>query len=623
MYGVAMIVALTFVSISIVGANVHLSTGAISRHIASNDAQFYHLGRLRGSVAEQRDLLARYALQQDPQTYSADRAAIQAQSEAGIDLLGAAAGNPEMTAATAQALAAIAAWRTNWADPTAESLRLLGSAGTNLDSVTESRLFGAIQDALENLEEVAVSGQSAYHAAIADLAQSTTRFLVLAALFATTVIVLVGWWLMRSISTPLDRLIATAERVRNGESVAFRAEGNDEIAVLARTLERLRLELEDRYHDVHRDAAQAQTFNRLSELMTFAASEAELVNAAVVTLQRLVPSARGELLLLNPSLNRLVVAAAWGDDAPPPGQMIEVDRPNLCPGIRRAAAYVATDVTDPMVLSCPAHPAAKGSVLCLPLLATGQTIGVVHLERAEAHAFDAESQRMGIRVAEQAALALANARLLQTMESLAMTDPLTKLHNNRFFDPLMERQLAQSDRDDRPLSLLMIDVDHFKKFNDTYGHPAGDEALKAFAAAITGAVRESDTVARYGGEEFVVSLPNTNLNAAISVAESLRSAVEQLIIEIGPGRYARITATIGVASTITSGHNRMVLMRAVDQALYRGKQAGRSRVEGPDRRDALVMGALDEAGNSADLSTQQRQADLRLIPAEPGLARPA
>jgi diguanylate cyclase (GGDEF)-like protein len=303
--------------------------------------------------------------------------------------------------------------------------------------------------------------------------------------------------------------------------------------------------------------------------------------------------------------------------------MVDVDRPNLCPGIRRAAAYVATDVTDPMVLSCPAHPAASGSVLCLPLLATGQTIGVVHLERAEAHAFDAESQRIGIRVAEQAALALANARLLQTMESLAMTDPLTRLRNNRFFDPLLERQLALADRDHRPLSLLMIDLDHFKKFNDTYGHPAGDEALMAFAATITGAVRESDTVARYGGEEFVVCLPNTDLDAAIAVAESLRSAVEQLIIEISPGRYARVTATIGVASTMASGHNRMVLMRAVDQALYRGKQAGRNRVQAPDGRDSLVMGPLDDAGNSADLSMQQRQADLRIIPADPELARPA
>jgi diguanylate cyclase (GGDEF)-like protein len=623
MYGVAMIVALAFVSIGIVGAYVHVSTEALSRQIASNDAQFDALSRLGESVNSQRELLARYALEQDAQTYSADRAAIQVQSEAGIDLLGAAAGNPEMTAAATQALAAIVAWRTQWADPTAESLRLLGSAGTNLDSAAESRLFGDVQDALENLEGVAISGQSAYHATIVDMAESTTRFLMLAALFAATVIVLVGWWLMRSISTPLDRLIATAERVRNGESVPFRTEGNDEIAVLARTLERLRLDLEDRYHDVHRDAAQAQTFNQLSELMTFAASESDLVSAAVVTLERLVPSDRGELLLLNPSLNRLVVAAAWGHDAPPPGQMVDVERPNLCPGIRRAAAYVAADVSDPMVLSCPAHPAAHGSVLCLPLLATGQTIGVVHLERAKAHAFDADIQRIGVRVAEQVALALANARLLQTMESLAMTDPLTRLHNNRFFDPLLERQLALADRDERQLSLLMIDVDHFKKFNDTYGHPAGDEALKAFAAAITGAVRESDTVARYGGEEFVVSLPNTDLDAALAVAESLRRAVEELIIEIGPGRYARITATIGVASTTSSGHNRMVLMRAVDQALYRGKRAGRNRVEAPDQRDTPVMGPLDHAGNPADEPTDQRQADLRIIPAAPELARPA
>lgn len=428
----------------------------------------------------------------------------------------------------------------------------------------------------------------------------------------------VGLWLVRSISNPLGHLIATAERVRLGESVPFDTSRNDEIGLLGTALEQLRGNLEERYEDTRRDGANALAFNRLSELMTFAASEQELVDAAVVTLHRIVPSDRGELAMLNASLNRLVIASAWGDDAPKPSVMVDIDRPDLCPGIRRGSVYAASDVADPMVLHCPAHPATVGSVLCVPLLATGQTVGVFHLERRNANAFDADSQDLALRVAEQVALALANARLMQTMEGLAMTDPLTKLHNARFFDPFVERQLALADRDGTPLGVLMIDIDHFKQFNDAHGHPAGDEALKAFSAAVVGAVRESDTVARYGGEEFVVALPGTDAAGAAVAAEKIRQAVEQLAIVIGPGRYARVTASIGVTSTGTQGHNRMGLMRAADQALYRAKRAGRNRIEttegssvglpvGRQRRAAVAPGTQGRR-------VRHDAADLKVIP---------
>jgi diguanylate cyclase (GGDEF)-like protein len=254
-----------------------------------------------------------------------------------------------------------------------------------------------------------------------------------------------------------------------------------------------------------------------------------------------------------------------------------LDRPSRCPALRRGSVYLSEDLGDPLAVTCPAHPIEKGSVLCIPLLALGQTIGVLHLAR-EAGGFDMDDQAQAGRLAEQVALALANARLLRTMEGLAMADPLTGLSNMRFFDPLLERELTVSAREGALVGLIMLDVDHFKPFNDRHGHPAGDAALRAFGALLRSTIRDADTVARYGGEEFVVLLHGTDLAAAAAVAEKLRAAVEGLVIEFGPGRFGSVTASFGVASTDAHGYDRTNLVAAADRALYEAKERGRNRV---------------------------------------------
>lgn len=158
-----------------------------------------------------------------------------------------------------------------------------------------------------------------------------------------------------------------------------------------------------------------------------------------------------------------------------------------------------------------------------------------------------------------------------------MTDALTGPHNARFFDPLVDTELAVMAREGDPLGIIMIDIDHFKELNDKYGHPAGDEALKVFARAVRNAVRDSDTVARYGGEEFVVLTRRSDLAGTKKLAEAVRLAVEKLVIDIGPKRTARITASFGVASAPAHGIDRLGLLRVADQALYRAKAEGRNR----------------------------------------------
>ena len=336
----------------------------------------------------------------------------------------------------------------------------------------------------------------------------------------------IGAWLTRSISGPLQRLNSAARAIAAGEEVTFAAEHDDELGGLAIALEQLRVDASTRYRDARVEAETAATFNQLAELTSFAQNEETLVDAATRVLERLAPSPRGHVMLLNNSTNRLIVGAAWGDGAPQIGSAAEIDRIDLCPGIRRATAYVAEDLADDLAVRCPVHRAQSGSVVCLPMPALGSIVGVIHLERPQPRSFAPDTVQRAARTAEQVALAIANARLMKTMEGLAMTDPLTGLRNARFFDSYLEQQFVLAERERESIGLIMLDVDHFKQFNDTYGHPAGDEALRALSRTMRSVIRASDVVARYGGEEFIIALQRATLADVRVVAEKIRAAVE-------------------------------------------------------------------------------------------------
>jgi len=181
------------------------------------------------------------------------------------------------------------------------------------------------------------------------------------------------------------------------------------------------------------------------------------------------------------------------------------------------------------------------------------------------------------RVAEHAALSIANRRILLALRGQADTDARTGLTNSRAFDESVARILSlRAQRD--PLSVLMLDLDHFKEFNDRYGHPAGDEALRAFANLMTSCIRDDDLAARYGGEEFAIALPGTDAAAALEVAERIRERTEATIIPLAPGVTGRLTVSIGISSAPADGTELLSLLRAADEALYRAKLDGRNRV---------------------------------------------
>lgn len=388
----------------------------------------------------------------------------------------------------------------------------------------------------------------------------------------------------RRLAAPLDALTIDALKIAATDVDTDLAEirvprfATREVTDLAGATNRLRRALDQRVDAARVDAERAGTLTRLGEMIAFSDGEEELIDAALGTIERLVPSTGGNLLLLNPSEDRLAIGGTWGSTTGEPGAVVAVDRASRCPAIRRGSAYAVTDASDRLQAHCGAHPVTTGSLLCVPMLALGKVVGVIHVYSDQRDHFARSDLDVVTRVAEQSALALSNARLIKTMEGLAMTDNLTGLYNGRFFDPLLERELAIAERDGLHVGVIMLDLDHFKRFNDTHGHPAGDEALKAFARSAQGALRESDVLARYGGEEFVVLARGADLQGTAIIAEKLRAAIEATVVSVGPGRTARITVSAGVSSTAGHGQDRMVLLRVADEALYQAKQEGRNRV---------------------------------------------
>jgi diguanylate cyclase (GGDEF)-like protein len=181
--------------------------------------------------------------------------------------------------------------------------------------------------------------------------------------------------------------------------------------------------------------------------------------------------------------------------------------------------------------------------------------------------------------------------LLETnkrLELLSITDGLTKLHNHRHFQDELARAFEESQRYQRPLSLAMIDIDFFKKFNDTYGHAVGDDVLKRAAELYRSSVRSTDLVARYGGEEFAVMMPETALDDGIAFAEKIRHMIETTPLETQQGPL-NVTVSLGVASV---PHSRIrtakELIVAADKALYRAKRNGRNQVQAERRREGLA-----------------------------------
>lgn len=216
------------------------------------------------------------------------------------------------------------------------------------------------------------------------------------------------------------------------------------------------------------------------------------------------------------------------------------------------------------------------SLIVLPLIVRDRAIGTLVLAQAESGVFgDAQHRQMLEVVANQVAVAVANAQAYSRMEQLATTDGLTGLLNRRTFLERYETALARSARSGRPASVILTDIDFFKKFNDTYGHLTGDEVLRQVARTFAATLRCTDVVGRYGGEEFVILLEDTDTEGALRMAERLRQAVADLRVESAQGPLC-VTVSLGVATRGVDADEGEALLELADKALYACKEAGRN-----------------------------------------------
>ncbi len=218
-----------------------------------------------------------------------------------------------------------------------------------------------------------------------------------------------------------------------------------------------------------------------------------------------------------------------------------------------------------------------GPALAAPLRRGHNTVGVVVVEREPSQpAFDSDDEAMLVSLAGPAGIAVDNVLLHREAQRLSVTDPLTGAGNLRHMTTTLAREVERASRFDRPLSVLLLDLDHFKNVNDTYGHTVGDAVLREVARRLASVVREVDTVARYGGEEFVVVTPETDTLGAEHLAERICEAVREEIFVVGDDRVP-VTVSVGIASLPMHGTASGDLVRAADEGLYAAKRAGRDQ----------------------------------------------
>ncbi|MDQ3974590.1 MAG: sensor domain-containing diguanylate cyclase, partial [Actinomycetota bacterium] len=240
--------------------------------------------------------------------------------------------------------------------------------------------------------------------------------------------------------------------------------------------------------------------------------------------------------------------------------------------------------------AAPGEPVAVHQ-LAVPMLGRGQVIGVLSLLRDDAgRPFSKDDLDTLGTFAVQASVATENVMLHREAQRLSVTDPLTGLWNFRYFQLQADRELESATRFQRPLSLAIIDIDHFKPINDRYGHQVGDEVLVELARRIRDSTRVPDVVARYGGEEFVVLLPGTDLDGALSTAERIRLAVvgSPVTVSHSVTTSLAVSCSAGVAEFPRHGRTVAGLVRNADAAMYSAKRQGRNRVVG-----ARVAGRRD------------------------------
>ena len=428
------------------------------------------------------------------------------------------------------------------------------------------------------------------------------RNLLLTAVAALLILVVAWAFGERLVMRPVKMLTAASRRVGKGDLGARTGlpHGDNEFGQLARVFDDMAGSIQsdntvlDRLMKQQKEANQQLVLemgdlewlngeitqlSRTSNVLRACQGVEEACAAVAQAGQILFPTEVAALYLTRPSRDSLEYKTGWGGT----GTEAAALSPESCQALRSGQVYRY----EPPYAGLPCEHVTAGApaapYLCVPLIAQGDILGLLHI-RFPAPDETQAAKRLPSRLqvattfAVQAGLALANLKLREVLKEQAIRDPLTGLHNRRFLEETLERELARAQRNKAPLALIMADVDHFKSFNDTYGHDAGDAVLRAVAKTLKGHIRGSDIACRFGGEEFTLVLPESALNAAHKKTEALRRTIASLALSHDGAALGTVTMSFGLAIFPEHGTTNDELIRAADKALYEAKSMGRNRV---------------------------------------------
>ena len=323
---------------------------------------------------------------------------------------------------------------------------------------------------------------------------------------------------------------------------------------------------------------------KLGDMLEMCKSAEESRDVLGQFVDKLFPGTSGNLYLLNSGNDLLEAVVTWGEAGPAGDPVIGKDD---CWALRRGQLHVVEDARSKLNCQHLIVP-PSGAYLCAPIMGQGEVLGMLHVQFGAAQASEPElvrrrqlesQQAWALTVTEHIALALANLRLRETLRAQAVRDSLTGLYNRRHMEQALEREILRAARNGRTVGVIMLDLDHFKKFNDSHGHEAGDLLLRVLGDYLLTHVRAEDIACRYGGEEFLVILPEASPAMSRSRAEELWRGVQGLHVNFHGELLRGTTASFGVAVFPGHGSTMAELLRAADTAMYAAKRQGRDRVE--------------------------------------------
>lgn len=378
-------------------------------------------------------------------------------------------------------------------------------------------------------------------------------------------------------------LRAGARRVARGELDArIEIKRSDELGGLAESFNQMATEL-------GAVQSESQALDRFQSMLTSSQTQAEGYAAAARTCRLLLPRFSGALYAIAASRNLAEAVQSWGEY----NLHATVFPPADCRALRVGRLHCADSSSVEVFCRHVTETEVQASA-CIPLMSRDESFGSLYLALPSG-SHDArispEELSLAHRIADRLALALSNLRLAQELRAQSIQDPLTGLFNRRYLDPTLDRELANARRYSLPLSVVSLDADHFKSFNDRFGHDAGDLVLKRLAEQMVATVRSSDIACRLGGEEFVLVLPGADTNAAQARAEELRQRVAALDLEYHGRGLGSITVSLGVATIPGHADTKETLLRKADAALYRAKKEGRNRVMVADAEPLATTGS--------------------------------